>query len=272
MKRRRQVSRLYYLLLFALALSVALSSLYIREGNDGVLHKVKNRAVDLLSGPTSYFKQVYKTFTDWLYSVVHASAIKKENEKLRNDLKTARRIFLEAEALRKENEKLRKLLKLKSEKENLVAAEIIAVNQELSGKFYIINRGKKDGIKENQAVITADGVFGKIYSAGLNSSVILPINHPLSAVSARVVETGEVGIVEGSSSGKIYLKLIPKESKVSIGMVVVTSGLGGVYPKNLLIGTVKSVREDPNRLDLEIEVGPACSFDTSDFVLVITGN
>lgn len=63
--------------------------------------------------------------------------------------------------------------------------------------------------------------------------------------------------------------MIPKDSRATIGMIVVTSGFGGVYPKNLLIGTIKSLKEDPNRLDLVIEVGPAVSFDTSDFVLIL---
>ncbi|MCX7831993.1 MAG: rod shape-determining protein MreC, partial [Actinobacteria bacterium] len=182
-------------------------------------------------------------------------------------------LILEAEAIRRENEELRKMLGvIRSQGEKVVTAEVIAVNQELSGKFYMINKGKKDGVDVNQAVLTADGVFGKIYSAGENSAVVIPINHPLSAVSARISETGELGIVEGSVNGNLYLKLIPKESQASIGMIVVTSGFGGVYPKNMLVGTIKRVKEDPNRLDLEIEVGPACDFDSVDFVMVVTGN
>jgi rod shape-determining protein MreC len=139
----------------------------------------------------------------------------------------------------------------------------------LSGKFYLINKGSRDGIRPNQPVITPDGVFGKIYSAGKTSSIVMPANHPLSAISARIAETGEQGIVEGSSEGKLYLKLIPRESQASIGMIVVTSGLGGVYPKNILVGTIKNVKEDPNRLDLVIEVGPAVDYETAAYVIVL---
>lgn len=272
MKRRKKGSRLYYLLLFFLAVAIALSSIYIREGEKGALHNLKNTVRDTVSVPLSSLKKAYNDFSEWLVSVFRASQIKRENEKLREELKSVRKLVLEAEAIKKENEELRKILGIsKLYKEKAIVAEIIAVNQELSGKFYMINKGRKDGIRLNQAVVTADGVFGKIYSLGENSSIVLPINHPLSAVSARISETGEVGIVEGSASGKLYLKLISKESRASIGMIVVTSGFGGVYPRNLLIGTIKSVHSDPNRLDLEIEVGPAVNFETSNFVMVLAG-
>lgn len=272
MKRRKRGSRLAYLVILALALSVALSSIYLREGDRGVLHKIKNKVTDSLSAPLTFLKSNYRSFSGWLTSIAKATELKKENEKLKEELRTARRLILEAEAIKRENEELREMLGVvKAQRERVVVAEVIAVNQELSGKFYLINKGKKYGVDVNQAVLTADGVFGKVYSAGNDSAVVIPINHPLSAVSARISETGELGILEGSVKGNLYLKLIPKESRVSIGMIVVTSGFGGVYPKNLLIGTIKKVKEDPNRLDLEIEVGPACDFNSVDFVIVITG-
>lgn len=258
------------MLVFVFVVAILLTSIYIREGEGGALHNLKYSLLDAVSDTLSFLKGKYNSVSDWLSGVLKSSQLKRENEKLRQELKSARRLILESEAIRKENEQLRQLLGLKKlYKEQAIVAEIIAVNQELSGKFYLINKGREDGVKPNLAVITPDGVFGKVFSAGKNSSVVLPINHPLSAVSAKISETGEYGIVEGSTSGRLYLKMIPKESKATIGMIVVTSGFGGVYPRNLLIGTIKSLKEDPNRLDLVIEVGPAVSFDTSGFVMVL---
>lgn len=270
MKRRKKRSRLYYLLLMFAAAAIALSSVYLREPPDGALHQLKDELRDLAARPLSTFKDAHDSFLNWLQSLLNASELKAENEKLREELKMARRLVLEAEAVKRENEQLKKILEIyKPLKEKSVVAEIIAVNQELSGKFYLINKGRMHGIKPNLPVITADGVFGKIYSAGNNSAVVMPANHPLSAISARIAETGEQGIVEGSPEGKLYLKLIPRESQAAIGMIVVTSGLGGVYPKNLLLGTIKSIKEDPNRLDLDIEVGPAVNYETSEYVIVL---
>lgn len=270
MKRRKRTARLNYLLVIAFLIAILLTSIYIREGEGGVLHNLKYSFLDAVSGTLSYLKGKYNSASDWFSGILWSSKLKEENEKLRQELKTVRRLILESEAVKRENEQLRQILGLKKlYKEQAIAAEIIAVNQELSGKFYLVDKGRKDGVKPNLAVITPDGVFGKVFSAGENSSVIIPINHPLSAVSAKISETGEFGIVEGSTSGRLYLKMIPKDSRATIGMIVVTSGFGGVYPKNLLIGTIKSLKEDPNRLDLVIEVGPAVSFDTSDFVLIL---
>jgi len=270
LKRRKRVSRLYYLFLIFFAAAIALSSVYLREPPDGALHRLKDELRDLTTRPLSWIKNTHDSFSSWLEGVLNVSRLKAENEKLREELKMARRLMLEAEAVRRENERLKKILELyKPLSEKSVVAEIIAVNQELSGKFYLINKGSIHGIKPNSPVITADGVFGKIYSVGKNSAVVMPANHPLSAISARIAETGEQGIVEGSPEGKLYLKLIPRESQAAIGMIVVTSGLGGVYPKNLLLGTIKSVKEDPNRLDLDIEVGPAVNYETSEYVIVL---
>ncbi|MCX7831708.1 MAG: hypothetical protein N2440_02280, partial [Actinobacteria bacterium] len=137
MKRRKRGSRLVYFVIFAFALSVVLSSIYLREGDKGVLHNIKNRVTDSLSTPLTFLKSNYHSFSGWLTGIFRASELKKENEKLREELRSARRLILEAEAIRRENEELRKMLGvIRSQGEKVVTAEVIAVNQELSGKFY----------------------------------------------------------------------------------------------------------------------------------------
>jgi rod shape-determining protein MreC len=270
LKRRKGPNRLYVATAVLIVLGVILSSLYVREKEAGPLHSVESFFRDQLAGPLTFLKNTYSSFEDWFYGVLNASRLTRENEKLKRDLSEARRLLLEAEAVKRENEELKKMLKLPEKKGfSLIAAEIIAVNQEMSGKFYTINRGREDGLEINQPVITPDGIFGKIYSVGKRSAYVMPINHPQSAVSAEIAETGEKGILEGTAEGELKLKLIPRDSKASIGMTVVTSGLGGIFPKNLLLGTIKSVKGNPNRLDLEIAVGAAVDFNTTDFVYVV---
>lgn len=272
MKRRKGPNRLYVATTLLVAIGIILSSLYVREKESGPLHSVESFFRDQLSAPLTFLKNTYSSFEDWFYGVLNASKLTSENEKLKRDLSEARRLLLEAEALKRENEELKKMLKLPEKVDvSLIAAEIIAVNQEMSGKFYTINRGRRDGVQVNQPVITPDGIFGKIYSVGYKSAYVMPINHPQSAVSAVIAETGERGILEGTVDGELKLKLIPRDSKVSIGMTVVTSGLGGIFPKNLLLGTVNSVKDNPSRLDLEITVGAAVDFNTTDFVYVVIG-
>lgn len=256
--------------LIILVSSVVLSSIYIREGDSGPLHSVEAYFRDLLMVPVNAARAAYDSFSDWAGGVLQAGELKRENELLRREIQQARRLILEAEDIKRENERLRQLLDLKSRfSYRTIPAEIIFVHRELSGNFYTINRGRLDGIKKNMPVVTASGLFGKVYSVGDRSSVVLPINHPLSSVAARIVETGENGIIEGSREGKLYLKLISKESTAAIGMLVTTSGLGGVYPKGLLIGSISDIKSNPNKLDLDITVGPASNFDREEFLLVL---
>lgn len=270
MKRRKRQSRLYVIFLIILVSSIVLSSIYIREGDSGPLHSIEAYFRDLLMVPINAARAAYGNFSDWAGGVLQAGELKRENELLRREIQEARRLILEAEDIKRENERLRELLDLKSRfSYQSIPAEIIFVHRELSGNFYTINRGKVDGIEKNMPVVTPSGLFGKVYSVGNKSSVVIPINHPFSSVAARIVETGENGIIEGSRDGKLYLKLISKESTATIGMLVTTSGLGGVYPKGLLIGSITEIKSNPNKLDLEITVGPASNFDREEFLLVL---
>lgn len=270
MRNRRRKNRLYIILLIILSLTIIMTSVYLREGEEGALHSIQREVRDTISAPVAVFKNVYDRFSAWVYGVLNSKQLAEENKLLRRQIRESRKLVLESRDIKRENDLLRKLLGFKERFSfDTVPAEIIIVHQKLSGKLYTINKGSKDGIEEDAPVVTPDGLFGKIYSLGEESSVILPVNHPLSSVSARIVETNEVGILDGSREGKLHLKLIPKETSATIGNVIVTSGLGKVYPKGLYIGTIVSMSDDPNRLDKEIEVGPAVTFDKTEFVLVV---
>lgn len=270
MRERRVQNRLYITLVAILGICVLLVSLYIREDGEGPLHSIQSMARDYFSVPVKFMKVRYDALSSWFSGVVNAGKLKKENEKLREQIIESRRLVLEARELERENRKLRKALEFKERYPyEAVLAEIILIHQELGGKFYTIDKGSKDGIEKGAAVMSADGVFGKVYLTGKNSAVVMPLNHPLSSVSVRVVETEQVGILEGTREAKTMLKLIPKEDATTIGNVVVTSGLGKIYPKGLFVGTILKVSKDPNKLDKTIEVGPAVSFDSVDFVYVL---
>lgn len=270
MRERRYQTRLYITLLTILVLCVITVSLYVREGDDGPLHRTQARLRDFFVAPVSIIKEKYSVISEWVSGILLAGELKKENEELRRQISESRRLVLEARDLKRENEELRKALGLKKRfPYKLIPAQIVIVHQELGGKFYTIDKGRSDGIQKNDPVIADEGLFGRVYQVGKSSSVIIPLVHPMSSVSARVVETKEVGVVEGTREEKLMLRLIPKESKASIGSIVVTSGLGKIFPEGLLIGTILDVKEDPNRLDKVIEVGPAVNYDIVQFVYVL---
>ncbi len=270
MRERRYQNRLYITLLTILVLCVLVVSIYVREGDEGPLHRTQARLRDLFVTPVSFIKKGYVSISDWFSGIFMAGELKRENEELRRQISESRRLVLEAQDLKRENEELRKALGLRERfSYKLIPAQVVIIHQEIGGKFYTVDKGSRDGVERNDPVISSDGIFGRVYQVGKSSSVILPLNHPISSVSARIVETREVGVVEGTREEKLMLRLIPKESKVSIGNIVVTSGLGKIFPEGLLIGTVFSVKEDPNRLDKVIEVGPAVNYAGNQFFYIL---
>jgi rod shape-determining protein MreC len=271
-RKQRGPSRLSLILAGILVLSVILVSVYAREGSDGVLHRTQDAARDAFSVPLSAFKNAFGGVQDWFSGVIHAGSLTRENRILREQVRESRKLVLEARDLQRENEKLRKALDFRSRfAYATVPAEVILIHQELGGKLYTVDRGTDDGVARGDPVVTPDGLLGKVWSAGKKSAVILPLTHPLSAVSVRIVETNEVGILEGSRSGRLFLRLIPKDSKAAVGDVCVTSGLGSVFPKGIYVGSILSVRDEENQLDKGIEIGSAVDFDGPDFVFILTG-
>lgn len=270
MRVRRYQSRLYITLLTILVLCVLIVSLYVREGDNGPLHRTQARLRDLFVTPVSFIKKGYVGVSDWFSGIFMAGELKRENEELRRQISESRRLVLEAQDLKRENEELRKAFGLKERfPYRLIPAQVVIIHQEIGGKFYTVDRGQRDGIERNDPVISSDGLFGRVYQVGKSSAVIIPLNHPMSSVSVRVVETKEVGVVEGTREEKLMLRLIPKESKASIGSIVVTSGLGKIFPEGLLVGTILNVKEDPNRLDKVIEVGPAVNYAGNQFFYIL---
>jgi len=123
-------------------------------------------------------------------------------------------------------------------------------------------------------VVTERGLVGIISTVSPHSSQVLLITDPRLAVSALIQRTrdpGTVGIVESFSEDPAYLKIsyLPPEAKIQPGDVVITSGLGGVFPKGLVIGTIKEVLPDPSGMILSALIEPRVNFNRLEEVLII---
>ncbi len=136
--------------------------------------------------------------------------------------------------------------------------------------YLFIDVGTNDGVQADMPVVTERGVVGRIAAAGPNSSKVLIITDPSSSVNALLQGSRTTGMVEGRPGGNLIMKYIPQEEKIEEGDMVITSGLGGNFPKRLVIGQVVKVRQ----LDIEsfqsAEVHPTVDFNHLEIVLVIT--
>lgn len=133
-----------------------------------------------------------------------------------------------------------------------------------------INLGTSSGVGVGMPVTASNGVIGQIIESNLASSTVRLLTDENSSVSAMVQSSRAQGMLNGSATGQVTLDLIATDQTVNVGDVVVTSGLGGVFPKGLPLGKVTNVEKNPGSLYLEVSVEPFASTENFEEVLVIT--
>lgn len=179
----------------------------------------------------------------------------------------------EAEA---ENQRLRELLRFKQLNPiydfsgGQVIARVISQGSTNYLSTLTIDLGANQGIQAGMPVVTERGLVGRIYKVGPDSATVLLITDPSSGVQALVERNRAVGVVNGHAGGLPVMEYIPQDADISPGDLVLTSGLGGAFPKSLVIGQVIEVRKRDFDMFQQAVVRPTVSFDRLEFVLVIT--
>ncbi len=149
----------------------------------------------------------------------------------------------------------------------MLVAQVIGASADLASRTIFINRGEHDHLRRNLPVITPDGVVGKIVEVLPGSSQVLLISDQNSGVGALFAETRTHGVVKGTSDPLLRLEYIANEEKVHVGELVVTSGEDKIYPKDLPVGTVTSVKQgNPFQV---ITVEAAARLDRLEDVIVL---
>ena len=137
--------------------------------------------------------------------------------------------------------------------------------------YIIIDKGSKDGIERDMAVLSPSGVVGVVNDVSKNFSSIIPIPHLDTRISAVIPSISQVGTLvwDGNDPGVAFLKDVPQHLEINIGDSVLTSGYSTIYPKGVLIGTVKEVSTKQNATFLTIRVKLASDFKNLDMVYVV---
>ena len=177
---------------------------------------------------------------------------------------------VELEELRKENTRLRELLEFKKEiPAKAIAARVMGRDLVPWRKTILIDKGSAHGIKKRMAVVSAQGLVGRVVEvAPLSARAILLID-PESRVSSLFQEARDLAIAEGDGSSWLRLTHIDRDTPVKIGDQVLSSGLGGVYPKGIPIGRVEMVGSEKESLELFATVRPFVNFSKLEEILCI---
>jgi rod shape-determining protein MreC len=151
-----------------------------------------------------------------------------------------------------------------------MAASVIARDISPFMHYVIIDRGSDDGLRKGMPVITAQGLVGNIAAVTASAARVELINDPGSSVNVILQESGEEAVLNGQITGEIELNMISQNATVQPGELVMTSGLGGNYPANILVGQVLTVKSEASDLFQTASVQPAVDFSQLSIVLVIT--
>ena len=200
--------------------------------------------------------------------------LQEENKELKEKNSELEQSLRELENTKTQNETLKEYLDLTEKYGEYKTIPGYVINKDISNysKTIVINLGKNDGIQENMTVIGDQGLVGHVISVTDTTAKVQTIIDTASSVSCSMSTTKDSIVCKGTLDDKSSLKAmyIPTEANIIQGDSIETSGLGGIYPKGIHIGTVKKVTNTQNMTDRYALVETAVNFDKLDTVLVIT--
>lgn len=260
------------LLVVLVVVSLVLVTVSIREGDDGLLHGTR-RGLLLITTPFAiagdWVATPFEGVSRWVgglsVSRDEVATLRSQNLEMRGQLAQ----LAEATA---ENERLRGLLKLPAAiRAKSVAARVVGRPTDSWEGSILIDRGSADGVTTGTPVMAAQGLIGQVVVSSVHSAKVRLITDQGSGVAVLVQSTRATGVVHGSVEGRLSLDYLDPKSPVKPGDVLVTSGLGGAYPKGLVVGDVSKATTDAAGLFPHVEVTSRVPIDALEEVIVLVG-
>jgi rod shape-determining protein MreC len=196
--------------------------------------------------------------------------VRRENRNLREMVKILNSRAIEDREAVLENDRLKKLLGLKNTlKIPAVAAQISGEDSSPWFKTLVINRGSVDGLEEGMPVVASEGVVGQVVKVAAGSSRVLLLTDNASGIAAVVQRSRARGVVKGKGSGFCSMDFSLREEDVKVGDMVITSGIGGIFPKGLVIGEVTMVKKGEYGIFQTINLRPAVNLTRLEEVIIL---
>lgn len=254
---------------------VILLSLFSYTRRDDVLQQTSafdNLLVDTFAPLQKGMSFIQTSIQDVLGHYIANVGASKNNVVLKKQVEEYKSQLFSMDELARENERLKQLLKFSSDLTlNRVLAQVIAWDASSDLKVLRINKGMKQGLRLQDPVITAQGLVGYIYRITGHFADVLTILDPNNRVDILVERTRSNGVLEGFSSTNSILKYISRTEPVILGDILMTSGLGNVYPKGIRVGTISRIERESYGITQYIEVSPSVDFGKLEEVVVLTG-
>ena len=237
---------------------------------------VKNLVRETIAPLQESMTALLRSLREGVTSVRGLAGLVEENKRLSQEVVRLLAQQRENKVLQRENEDLRRQLGFVARAaEDLVAGEVISRSRDGWWSTLRINKGASDGLKPEQAVISMDGLVGKTVSVSERTADVLLLSDPTCRVAAQILRTGSFGLVAGrgpSWEGEVVCRMefINKNVPIVPGDEVITSGLGGVFPKGLLIGYVDRVYTDRTGLYQYADIISQADLGLLQYVFAVT--
>ena len=263
-KSKNKIIIVFAILLFSLALMT------LSAKQEKGTHFLDSMVGVILSPFQNFFTQTIQSISDGINHYFFLVDVARENDQLNLEVQ---RLINEKNKLIERIASQKRLAKLMAYEDDwekkAVVASVIGKGATQWSKVIIINKGTQDGIRDHLAVVTDAGVIGQIIHAGLNTSKVLLIIDGRSAVDALFQESRISGVVVGGGDDECHLKFVPNTADVKVGDKVLSSGLGGIFPKGLIIGKVSQVIKKKQGLFQDITLVPSSDLSRLEEVLVL---
>jgi rod shape-determining protein MreC len=234
-----------------------------------------------ISSTFNFPQNAYRYFRNWITGneafFSDIDRLKKENEELKKKNEELENKMMDYEVVYSENKVLKEHSGIVDTypEYKVVAADVISDSISNWQDIYTINKGSKDNVNANMAVITKEGLVGYISSVTENTAKVVSVLDAGNSVSARITRSRDAVLCKGSialkEKNQLKLTYIPIGAEILVGDKIETSGMGSVYPKGIAVGTVKEVVIKKNPIENEAVIEPAVDFNRLETVAVIIG-
>lgn len=219
-------------------------------------HRAANSLVDLIDRTWDGYVQLVGT--------------KKENQRLKKrmaELESLNTLFQE---LGKENQRLKDLLEFRKDlPSEIISAQIIGKDTTSWFQSILLNKGADSGVKANQPVVTSKGLVGKVMRTTMSTALVELITDKNSRVAAMVQKNRTEAILRGQSSPICVMDYLDRDADIEVGDYVISSGMGGIFPKGLMLGIITKVERESYGLFQYAEVTPQVPFSMLEEVLIL---
>ncbi|MSQ14360.1 MAG: rod shape-determining protein MreC [Dehalococcoidia bacterium] len=237
----------------------------------GPMASVEAAGVEAVSPLQEGMSLVSRIVSGFAESIRRIGYLEQENKSLKDDVVRLNNLMAQMQEVDLENQRLRAILEYQKNNpgREYAVATVIGRGQNNLTKSLVVNKGAHDSVRQGAVVVASNGLVGKVTQVYNNTSKITLLTDPSSAVDAIISRSRAEGVVVGIGSSELSMEFVRQDADIKAGDVVLTSGLGGGLPKNIVIGQVADVVSKDMYLFKDVNVRLAVPLESLEEVLVI---